>query len=108
MLLLTFIQTSGYLTAAKSLGLSDEQQRMIENIIAEDPKAGALESGVRKLRVPMPGRGKSGGARVVYYHIERKGRVYLLDVFAKNVRAALTKAEKNQVRKLTKELEGEK
>lgn len=56
----------------------------------------------------MPGRGKSGGARVVYYHIERKGRVYLLDVFAKNVRAALTKAEKNQVRKLTKELEGEK
>lgn len=40
MLLLTFIQTSGYLTAAKSLGLSDEQQQMIENIIAEDPKAG--------------------------------------------------------------------
>jgi len=66
-----------------------------------------LQAGVRKIRVPLMGRGKRRGARVVYYFIERKGKVYLLDVFAKNERTALTKTEQNEVRTLTRILEEE-
>ena len=68
---------------------------------------GNLQAGVRKIRVPLMGRGKRSGARVVYYFIERKGKVYLLDVFAKNERTALTKTEQNEVRTLTRILEEE-
>lgn len=44
---------------------------------------------------------------MIYYYIERKGKVYLLDIYAKNVRASLTQSEKNAVRKLTRLLEEE-
>lgn len=104
--LLTFIQTPSYVSAAKRL-IDDDVQREIELTICADPQCGELEAGVRKVRIPLPGRGKRGGARVVYFHIELKGKVYLLDIFAKNAKIALTAAEKNEVRKLTKELERE-
>ncbi len=73
------------------------------------PSAGVLEAGVRKMRIdPTWAKGqKVVGARVVYYHIKPKGKVYLLDVFAKNAKISLSKAEKNEVRKLTKKLEAE-
>jgi hypothetical protein len=106
-LFLTFIQTPSYAKAARRL-IDDDAQREIELTICADPECGALEAGVRKMRIALPGRGKRGGARVVYYHIKRKGKVYLLEVFAKNVKVALTAAEKNEVRKLTRELEGER
>ena len=103
---LTFIQTPSYAKAAKRL-IDDEAQREVELTICADPECGTLEAGVRKLRIALPGRGKRGGARVIYYHIKGKGRVYLLDVFAKNEKVALTAEEKNDVRKLTRALEGE-
>ena len=46
--------------------------------------------GLRKLRVPLPGRGKRGGARVIYYHWVSKEQCYLLYAYAKNVSANLT------------------
>ena len=101
---LTFIQTPSYAKAAKRL-IVDDLQREIELTICADPECGKLEAGVRKVRIALPGKGKRGGARVVYYHIARKGKVYLLDLFAKNEKTALTNAEKNEVRELTKELE---
>jgi hypothetical protein len=104
---LTFVFTHAYVADAKKL-ITDEDQREIERTICEDPFGGKLEAGIRKIRIPLPGRGKRGGARVVYYYIERKGKVYLLGIFAKNVKTALSKAEKNEVRKLTKLLEEEK
>lgn len=94
--------------AAKTL-ITDREQRAIELAIVADLKGGDLEAGVRKVRVALPGRGKRGGARVIYYYIyiEQRGKVYLLDIYVKNVRKALTGVEKNAVRKLTKQLEEE-
>ncbi len=104
---LTFIQTPSYARAAKRL-VDDELPRVIELAICADPERGELEAGVRKMRVALPGGGKRGGARVVYYHIQPKGRVYLLDIFAKNVKIALTAAEKNAIRALTRLLKEER
>ena len=42
-----------------------------------------------------PGRGKSGGARVIYYFHSERLPVFALTVFAKNERANLTAAERN-------------
>ena len=51
----------------KSMGLSDEDLRRLENLILQDPEAGALmqgTGGLRKLRFAFENRGKSGCGRV--------------------------------------------
>lgn len=92
--LLTFIQTHVYTAAAKKL-LDDKGQRTVGRVILANPRIGAVEAGVRKARVALSGVGKRGGARVIYYYIERKRRVYLLDIYSKNDRPALSQAEGN-------------
>ncbi len=49
--------------------------------------------GARKLRVARPGGGKSGGYRVISYYAGADVPVFLLIVFAKNMKSNLTKAE---------------
>ena len=42
------------------------------------------------IRVGLPGRGKSGGARVIYVYLPHRNRVYLLLVYPKRVAATLS------------------
>ena len=66
--------------------------------MARDPECGEImrgTGGVRKVRVALPGRGKSGGARVIYYFHSETLPLFALTVFAKNERANLTLAERN-------------
>lgn len=76
--------------------MSDEERMAIVDMIATDPLAGDIikgTHGLRKLRVPLEGRGKRGGARVVYwFHTERNPAV-LLFVFAKNEASDLTEKQ---------------
>ncbi len=44
--------------------------------------------------------GKSGGARVVYYFHSDVMPVFVLDIFAKNEKANLSKAERNALARL--------
>jgi hypothetical protein len=53
--------------------------------------------GVRKLRWSRGSRGKSGGVRVIYYFHSAGMTLYLLTLFAKNERANLSKAERNEL-----------
>ena len=82
----------------------------VEDRLIADPRAGDLlvgTGGFRKLRVPLPGRGKSGGGRVVYYFVGARARVYLVAFFSKNVKENLTKAERNTLKGIAQELEAE-
>lgn len=73
------------------------------NYLATHPKAGDLiegTGGIRKLRWGRSGQGKSGGVRVIYYFHSDAMPLYLLTLFAKNERANLSKAERNELAKL--------
>jgi len=48
----------------------------------------------------LPGKGKRGGARVVYYFHSEQLPVFLLAAYGKNEKANLTKAERNAMAKL--------
>ena len=81
-------------------GLTDEDRRALELLLLHDPKAGAViqgTNGVRKVRHPLPGRGKSGGVRVFYFDFETLGRIYLLAVIQKGDQGNLTKEERNDL-----------
>jgi hypothetical protein len=54
--------------------------------------------GVRKLRWAVPGRGKRGGARVIYYFLNNAAPLLALDVYAKSAREDLSEEQKKQLR----------
>lgn len=84
----------------------------MELLLLDEPTRGQLierTGGFRKVRFARPSRreGKSGGARVIYYLLDRRDRIYLLLVYAKGVKDDLTRAEENDLRKLARALEAE-
>ena len=89
------------------LGLTDEELRNLENVLLENPKAGdAIQGtgGLRKIRVSMEskGKGKRGGARVIYVDIEVKETVYFINVYTKNEKDDLTEDEKKAFKTMVK------
>lgn len=72
----------------KYLDFTDEELRAVQNTILDRPDAGDLipgSNGLRKLRAAIGGRGKRGGARVIYYWQVSASRCYLLLAYPKNV-----------------------
>lgn len=101
------VETNAYLSAAKEAGMSEEERIVVVDLIAADPEAGQIMpgcGGARKLRVAKPGKGKSGGYRVITYFGGDDVPVFLLTVFGKNEKTNLTKAERNTLAGLTKTL----
>ena len=89
---LIFVETSLFTSDVKSL-LADEEYRLLQQSLADQPGAGDLipgTGGLRKLRWGMPGRGKRSGARVVYYWRVSQSQILMLAIYAKNERVDLS------------------
>ena len=97
---MTVVETARFLEDAKSL-LSGAGRAELVAHVAKTPQSGVVipeTGGVRKLRWALPGRGKSGGARVIYYFHSARMPVFLLAMYGKNEKANLSKAERNAMR----------
>mgnify|MGYP002538189324 CR=1 FL=1 len=57
-------------------------------------------AGARKIRIPLTGRGKSGGGRVIYVDVVVKEQIFLLLAYPKNVQADMNPAQKKIIRNL--------
>jgi hypothetical protein len=78
--------------------------------LIEHPGAGDVipgSGGVRKLRWAAKGKGKRGGARIIYLYILVAARIYLIRCYAKSVKTDLTAEEKKQLRQIAAYLKGE-
>ena len=64
----------------------------------------SLGGGVRKARIALSGRGKRGGARVVFLFAGEDIPVFLLSVFAKNEKTGLSAEERTVLIRAAKEL----
>ena len=99
------IETSVFTRQITAL-LSDEEYGGFQLRIAANPELGALirgGGGIRKVRVAIGSRGKSGGARVIYYWAVRKDAILLLYVYAKSAAADLTPKQVSRLAKVVKE-----
>ena len=95
----TVTETPTFMRQADRLFSKDERRELI-NILANNPVAGDLipgTGGVRKLRFATFGRGKRGGARVIYYYLDGTMPIYLLLAYGKTARVDLTSDEKRAV-----------
>jgi hypothetical protein len=104
--LFEFVWLPTFERSARSL-LEEGDRQSIERILCERLDAGSLirrTGGVRKLRYQLRGRGKRGGARIVYLPDEACGRVYMILAYAKGAKDSLTRTQENELRRLVREL----
>lgn len=90
--------------------LSDEEYRQFQADLAANPETGDVIpglGGLRKVRLALPGRGKRGGARVLYLLFMRVETVFLLYVFAKGEFEDLPPDKRRVIRKLVEEIKEE-
>lgn len=86
---------------------SDEDLRSLQNFLLATPDAGDVipgGSGLRKLRWSAQGRGKRGGARVIYYRQVPKERIYLIYAYVKSAQADLTREQIKMLAQLMKDI----
>lgn len=101
---MTVVETPEFLAAARKLLTLAERTALVDHL-ARNPDAGALiqgTGGVRKLRWSVEGRGKRGGARVIYFYHSRDIPLFALTAYAKNEKSDLSQGDRNDFRKLTK------
>lgn len=87
---------------------SDEDLRRLQNFLLATPDAGDVipgGSGLRKLRWSVQGRGKRGGARVIYYRYVAGDRIYLIYAYAKSAQENLTRDQIKTLAKLMKDID---
>ncbi len=100
----TVVELPEFQRRAKAI-MSDDERMSLIGYIAANPEAGvSLGGGLRKIRVPREGGGKSGGYRTIYVFGGRQMPIYLITVFAKNEKDNLTRAEQAAAVELSKTL----
>lgn len=101
-----FIETPTFTRLLSGL-LTDDEYAGLQGVLVENPAAGDIirgGGGIRKLRHALPGRGKSGGVRVIYYWLRDDGQIYMLLIYPKSKKGTLTDQEVAVLRELVKEL----
>lgn len=100
----TVVELPEFLRRAKAM-MDDDVRMALVNYIAANPEAGVpLGGGLRKVRVPREGGGKSGGYRIIYVFGGAHMPIYLITLFAKNEKDNLTRAEQAAAVALAKAL----
>lgn len=100
-----FLETPVFTRQIKEL-VDDEDYRVLQLRLVANPDSGDLipgSGGLRKIRLRAPGRGKRGGARVIYYWVTARSQIYMLLAYAKNVQEDLTPGQLQTLRSLVKQ-----
>ncbi len=97
----TVIEHPTFQRQAASIWSESERHTFID-WIAANPVAGDVipgAQGARKVRWAMQGRGKSGGARVIYFNYTDEGVLELFAVYAKSERENMPASDIKRNRK---------
>jgi hypothetical protein len=87
--------------------MDDAERAELILYLAYNPTAGDVipgSGGVRKIRWGLEGRGKRGGARVIYFYYDTEMPLLLLKAYAKNDQADLTKTELRKMQQFTQQM----
>lgn len=102
-----FIETSVFTKQIQQM-LSEDSYRLLQEEIVLNPQVGDLipaGGGIRKLRFALPGKGKRGGARLIYYWQSSRDKTYMLLAYSKNAKQNLSPEQVAILKVLVKELE---
>ena len=100
-----FVETSLF---TKKIGnyLEDEELAELQSELARNPELGKIISGsgrIRKLRWAAMGKGKRGGARIIYYWAPQPVVILMLYVYVKSEVGDLTQEQVKLLRSVVME-----
>lgn len=103
----TFIETRSF-TRWVTEHLSDREYAAFQLLLMANPDAGSVMpgcGGLRKIRIadPTRGKGKRGGARIIYLHVAEADSILLVDAYSKEEAAELTTEQKKVLRRLAEQ-----
>lgn len=96
-----FVELDPFTRKVVRLGLEDDL-RVLEDHLRQNPTAGVVDPGtcgVRKIRMATAsrGRGKRFGARVHYFHVQRRRVIYFFNLYLKEEQSTLTPEQKRML-----------
>ena len=97
-----FVELPAFQKAWKDMGLTDDDLFELEAKLLINPNAGRIikgSGGARKVRFEAQGKGKSGGARVIYVNIVIDDTTFFLYAYPKSVKDDLTEQEVKNIKK---------
>jgi len=106
----TFVETSIFTKRWSNLDLTDNDLRELQIFLLKNPVAGDTikdTGGARKVRFALPGKGKSGGVRVIYVDIVYDEQIHLLLCYPKSKQEELTHEQKQQLKAFIKAIKEE-
>lgn len=103
-----FIETTLFTRQITQIATDDELMELQRTLIASPGKGDLIQQtgGLRKIRMATGSKGKSGGARVIYF-LATTEIIYLVMAYPKCIKDSLTDAEKADLKKLVILLKGE-
>jgi mRNA-degrading endonuclease RelE of RelBE toxin-antitoxin system len=103
---ITVVETGPFVEDATRCLKENEREEFI-GYIARNPTAGVVipgTGGVRKVRWRAGGRGKRGGARVIYYYHSDRIPLFLLTAYSKSRQTDLIPAQRAAMRRIVAEI----
>ena len=100
-----FIETSIFTKEIQHL-LPDDNYRMLQTVLMLRPDAGNLirgSGGLRKIRWSLPGTGKRGALRIIYYW-NTPDSIFMLFAYKKTEQEDLTVEQLKLLRRTVKEM----
>ncbi len=105
----TFIEHPTFTKQINSL-FNDEEYRRFQNELAANPKSGDVIpslAGLRKVRWGAKGKGKRGGARIIYLSIPQSNIFYLFYAYTKGDIMDMNTDQKKRLRKAVEDIKKE-
>ena len=96
-----FVRLPEFEKQCSRIKLNEDDVREIELALLANPTIGRImvdTGGIRKTRIPLPNRGKSSGARVIYIDFASYEVIYLITLYDKGDKDNLTKSERNELK----------
>ncbi len=102
---MVFIETPVFTRTIRRV-MTGEDYRQLQSALVVRPEIGDVipgSGGLRKLRWKISGRGKRGGARVIYYWAVAPNEIYLLLAYVKADQEDLTREQLSLLRQIVEE-----
>ena len=102
---MVIIETSVFTRQVQKL-LTDDEYRELQMGLSQRPDMGRVivgSGGLRKVRWNVRGRGKRGGARVIYYWAVREDQLLMLLIYAKSQQEDLTPDQLRVLRRIVED-----